>query len=83
MIDDLKKALNDESLIFGTSETLKALKKGKVKEVFVASNCPAGILADIEHYAKLSGAEVKKLDMHDKEVGLVCKKRHSISVLSH
>lgn len=83
MMEDLKKALNDKNLIFGTDRTLKALKSGKVKEVFLASNCPSNIVADIEHYAKLNGAEVKKLDMHDKEVGLICKKRHSVSVLSH
>lgn len=83
MIEDLKKALTDKKMLYGTNETMKALKQGKVKEVFLASNCPAKVVSDIEHYAKLCGASVKRLDIHDKEVALICKKHHSISVLSH
>lgn len=83
MLDDLKKALADKKMLYGTNETMKALKEGKVKEIFVSSNCPAKVIANLEHYAKLSGASVKRLDIPDKEVALVCKKHFSVSVLSH
>ena len=83
MLDALKKALTDKKMIYGSNETIKALKQGKVKEVFVSSNCPKNVLSDLDYYAKLSGATVTKLDITDKEIGLICKKHFSISVLSH
>ncbi len=83
MLEDLKKALTDKKMVYGTNETIDALKKGKVKEVFVSSNCPEKVVSDLKHYANLSGAEVKRLDVPDKEIGLICKKHHSVSVLSH
>lgn len=83
MLEDFKKALGGKKIIYGTNETVKALKLGKVKEVFISSNCPKKVVDDLQHYAKQSGAVVKKLEIPDKEVGLLCKKRYSISVLSH
>jgi len=83
MAEDLKKALNDKKLICGAKETIKALKLGKVKKVFLASNCPDKIANDIQHYAKLCGASVNKLQIPDKEIGLLSKKHYSITVLSH
>lgn len=83
MLENLKKALNDKNMIYGTDRTIKALKLGTVKEVFLASNCTKKTEEDVMHYAKLSGAEVKKLEIIDKEIGMICKKHHSVSVLSH
>ena len=34
--ENLKKAMNEKTFTIGTEKTLKELKKGKVKEVFIS-----------------------------------------------
>jgi len=82
-MDELKKALKEKNVVFGTKNTVKRLKLGKAKTVLIASNCPQEVKEDIAHYAKLSGAKVVELDIPDSEVGMICKKRHSVAVLSY
>jgi large subunit ribosomal protein L30e len=83
MVDELKQAIKDKKMVFGTKETIKGLKQGSVSKVFLASNRPAQIKEDVKHYAKLAEADVVELDVLDDEVGLICKKQFSISVLSY
>ena len=78
-IDQLKKALKDPNITYGTEETLKKLKQGKIKTVFLSSNCP-------EHIKKKMGShniEVIQLEDSSEEIALICKRPHAISVLSH
>ena len=82
MSEELKLALKEKGIIIGTERTIKNLKLGKTKKVFLASNCKPEIKESIEYYAKLSGAEIVELVIPDKEVGLLCKKPFSVSVLS-
>ncbi len=79
---ELKKMLNSGSMIIGTERAVKGLKSGKVQKVLVSANCPARVEKDIAHYAALSGAEVHKLEYPNDEVGVICKKPFSISVLA-
>ena len=78
---DLKKLIQTEKVIFGTDRTLKNLKLGKVKKVLVASNCVETVNKSLKHYAKLSNVEFIKLGYANDELGLICKKPFSISVL--
>ena len=81
-LTEIKKILKSEDLVIGTEKTLKKLKSGKVKKVLVCSNCPSQVEGDISYYAGLCGAEVFKLDYPNEELGTMCKKPFSISVLS-
>jgi large subunit ribosomal protein L30e len=81
MIDDISKNLQGKKLIIGTDRSIKNLKNGKLKKVFVASNTKSDILADIEHYSKTLGTEFVKLDVKNDELGTLCKKPFSISVI--
>ena len=83
MSAELKTALKDKNFTFGTNETLENLKQGKAKVVFLASNCPKDVKVKVEHYSKIANAKVIDLDIKDDEVGLLCKKRHNVSVLSY
>lgn len=83
MSDELKEALKEKKLTIGTEKTLKDMKAGKAKTVFLASNCPENIVAQVEYYAQISGAKVVKLDIPDREIGLICKKPFAVSVLSY
>ena len=81
MIDDISKNLQGKKLIIGTDRTVKNLKNGKLKKVFVASNTKSEIMSDIEHYSKVLGTEFVKLDIKNDELGTVCKKPFSVSVI--
>ncbi|MEA3378694.1 MAG: ribosomal L7Ae/L30e/S12e/Gadd45 family protein [Nanoarchaeota archaeon] len=81
-LEKLKKALKEEKLIFGIKETIKNIKNGNAKTVFLASNCSDSIKEQIRHYAKLGDFEIMELGVPDSEIGMLCKKLHSISVLS-
>lgn len=77
-LDELKKALKEKKLIFGTEKTLKNLKLGKCKRVFISSNCPSKVREEIKSF----GVEVIELSEPNTEIALICKRPHSISVLS-
>lgn len=78
-LSKLKKVLREHKVIFGRERTLKNLKLGKVKVVFVASNCPL----DVKDKIKLYEVEVIELEEPSDEVALICKRPHTISVLSY
>ncbi len=80
---DLKKILKEKKVMFGTNQTIKGLKTGKVKEVFLANDCPEKVIEDIEHYASFSKIIINKLNQSKKDLGLVCKKNFAICVISH
>ena len=76
---DLKNILKTDKLIIGKERTIKNLKLGKLESVFVSSNCDC--TEGIEHYAKLGKVNVDKLKIPNDELGVLCKKQFSISVL--
>ena len=59
---DIKELLKDKDLTFGTERTIKRLRIGDVKSVFIAKNCPENVRKTIKHYAKLVNVEVNDLD---------------------
>ena len=81
-VDLLKKALKDEKCTFGLNETLKNLKLGKAKTVFLAQDCNALQREKILHYKKLAKLNVVELEIKGNEVGALSKKQFSVSVLS-
>lgn len=82
-LEKLKKALKEEQkLIFGSKETLKNIKLGRVKIVFLANNCPEEVRDSIIYYSKISKIEVIELNLPNDELAMVCKKNYPISVIS-
>ncbi|RMF05019.1 50S ribosomal protein L30 [Candidatus Woesearchaeota archaeon] len=82
IIEEIKKQLLTDKVMLGTERTLEGLKKGSVAKVYVSSNCPEETKKDIMYYADLSNAEVVLLKIPNDELGTVCKKPFSVSVLS-
>lgn len=80
-IEEIKKELKTDKLIIGVNETISLLRQGQLSRVFVSSNCPDRIVADVEAAGKSSGVKVEKLQVPNDELGTVCKKQFSISVL--
>lgn len=80
-IDDIKKAIESKKTVVGTERVLKGLKNGEISTVYVTVNTPEDVKEDITHYAELSSAKVVKLKHPNDELGALCKKPFSISVL--
>ena len=76
---ELKKALKEKTVVFGTDKTLKNLKLGKCKKVFISSNCPSKVREEIKSYS----VDVVELKEPNTELALICKRPHNISVLSY
>ena len=81
-IDDIKKALDAKKLVIGTDKTLKNLKFGKTAKVYISNNCPKTLHEDIKRASKIAKIEFNILNKSNEELGIVCKKPYSISVLS-
>ena len=82
VLAEIKKLIGSNSLIIGADLTLKNLKLGKVKRVFVTENAPDAVKEEIASFSKLSGAEVVDVNLPNEEMGVLCKKPFSISILS-
>ncbi len=80
-LDEIKKIVKEQDIIIGTERTISGLRIGKIAEVFVSKNAPESVKQDIMHYARLSDAKVVNLDIPNDELGVVCKKPFSISVI--
>ena len=74
----LKDIIKEKNIVYGSERTLKNLKIGKTKIVFLASNCPSKIRDKIKSYS----VEVIELDEQSDELALICKRAHSLLVLS-
>ena len=81
MSDEIRKLIGSEKLLLGTEQTIKALKGGKLAKVFLASNTSDKVKADITHYSEIAKVEVVETDKTNEELGTVCKKPFSISVI--
>lgn len=80
-VTDIKDLLKKEKLVIGTSVTLKKLKAGKIEKVLLSSNCPENIRNDFESYGRMAKVEIMLLKYPNDELGDICKKPFSISVL--
>ncbi|MBW3004823.1 ribosomal L7Ae/L30e/S12e/Gadd45 family protein [Candidatus Woesearchaeota archaeon] len=78
---EIRGLLAENKLVIGTERTLKLLRLGKLKQVYVSANCADSTKEDVLHYSKLSKVKVKELRRPSSELGVVCKKPYSISVL--
>lgn len=80
-ISEIKKLIGSKKMIIGTRQTLKNIKRGDIKKVFVSANCPDHLKQDLTYYGKLGSIEVVELEQANDELGSICKKGFSISVI--
>ncbi|MBS1266953.1 MAG: 50S ribosomal protein L30e [Candidatus Woesearchaeota archaeon] len=81
MTKQVKKNLKTGKLVFGKNKTLKMIRSGKAAKVFLASNCDKQAMENIKHYCSFDNIPIEILDVPNSELGVVCKKQFSISVL--
>ncbi|MBW2972946.1 ribosomal L7Ae/L30e/S12e/Gadd45 family protein [Candidatus Woesearchaeota archaeon] len=78
---EIRALFADKKLIIGTERTLKMLKQGKLKQVLLAKNCAEKTKKDVMRYSKMTDTAVRELNYPSEELGVICKKLYSISVL--
>ena len=78
----IKKNLESDKLIIGTDRTLKELKAGNIKSVFLSANCPVEVKEDITRYCEIGSVALESLLESNEELGTICRKAFLISVLS-
>lgn len=81
LLKTLKASLKSGNVVIGTEKTMKDLKAGNIKTVMCSSNVPGDVREEIEHYAQMASVEVMVLDIPNDELGVLCQKPFSISVL--
>lgn len=80
-IDEIRKQLENEKLLIGSERTIKALRKDEIEKIWLAKNPKPEVKEEIEHFKELQGTKVETLDVTNEELGVLCKKQHSISVI--
>ena len=80
-MDELKKLLAADKLTIGKEQTMKALRNSGLTKVFIASNAQPSLVKDIDYYKEMANIEIETLSLTNEEIGQVCRKPFSISVL--
>ncbi|HIH38870.1 ribosomal L7Ae/L30e/S12e/Gadd45 family protein [Candidatus Woesearchaeota archaeon] len=80
-VKDIKALLEKKKILIGTKTTLKALRAGKLAKAFLAINCSEATKEDLRHYTTGSSVEVVQTHLNSEELGVVCKKSFTVSLL--
>ncbi len=80
-LSDIKKDLKTRKIVIGTKVVMKNLKLNKLEKIYIASNCDENSKKELEYYSKLLKIPVIILDQPNDELGVICKKQYSISML--
>jgi ribosomal protein L30E len=78
----LREALKSKKIFFGTRQTIRQLKRGNLKMVFLSHDCNPSTKKGVEHYASLEKVEIVRMEQGSKEIAQLCKKNYPVSVLS-
>ncbi len=81
--DEFRQALKTEKIVVGANQTLRNLRVGKVKKIFLASNCPPELKNDLLAYCNITKVPLVDLPQPSDEVALLCKKKFQVTVVSY
>ena len=83
--EELLKSLHSlaqaRKLVIGSDRVLKELRKGNLKRVLIAKNCPIQQKQDLIHYAALTKVPMVALEQNNEELGVLCKKNFFVAVV--
>jgi len=81
VVSEIKKNLVSGRIIIGAQRTLKQLRQGKLERIYISANCSPRTKDDIYRLCKLGNIACMDISQTNEEIGVVCKKPFSISVL--
>ena len=67
--------------VLGYKSTLKALRKGLLKAIFVAHNTPSIIKAEVNYYSVLANTYVYHYTGNNIDLGSACGRYHRVALL--
>jgi len=79
-LEKLKADLTKKKPIYGVEVALKGIKNETLSKVYISFNCHRK--KDLVRLCKVMGVEVIELGKTNAELGILCKKPFSISVIS-
>ena len=82
LANDIRLAVDSGKAVFGVKESIDSIMASTAKVVVVASSNKKDRINDIMHLAKLSNVKVVVFQGNPMNLGVVCGKPHSVSVLS-
>jgi large subunit ribosomal protein L30e len=81
LIREIRNKIAEKKAVLGRDLVLKSLKQDKLQTVFLTSNAPKELIEDINYYADLTNTEIKRINYPNEELGVICQKPFSISIL--
>jgi large subunit ribosomal protein L30e len=81
VVAEIKKHLASGKIIIGAQRVLKQVRKGKIEKVYVSANASPRTKEDIRRACVTGSISCVDLSQTNEEMGVVCKKPFSISVL--
>ncbi len=67
---------------YGSNQAAKAAKSGRIVALILPSNCPTESRKKVEKYAALSSILVINYAGTDRDLGIACQKKFSVSTLA-
>ena len=80
-LDEIRNNLKGKRLVLGTESTVKQLRRSRLSKVFLSSNAPESVKKDVAYYCSISNCSVENMDVPNDELGVICKKPFSVSVV--
>ena len=77
----IRVAVDTGKVILGSNKSIQAIKLGNGELVVMAANAPKNLKEDVEVYSKLSEIPVHIFDGSSVELGSICGKPFTVSVL--
>ena len=68
-------------ILIGESTTSKAIRNGKLSEVFICSNYPSDRLDKMSKASKTGDFKLNKLDFNSEELGAKCRRPYTVAVV--
>ncbi|MCL4371931.1 50S ribosomal protein L30e [Candidatus Marsarchaeota archaeon] len=79
---EIRLAIDSGVTALGTNSTLKSIRDNKAKLIIVASTSKGDAIQDVAHISKVAGIPLIAFKGNPTELGAVCGKPFSISMLS-
>lgn len=79
---EIKKLFESGKLVLGEERTMRMLKNGSAKKVYLSNTCKVDLCQDVKRYAELAKIDIVEVPMTADEIGALCRKQFGVSILS-
>jgi large subunit ribosomal protein L30e len=79
---EIKKLFEQGKLVLGEERTMRMVKNGTAKKVYLSTTVKVDLKQDVERYASIAKIDVVEVPMTADEIGALCRKQFGVSILS-